>query len=201
MAQDKRALRQHYLRLREAVTTDQRKAWNRALARHLTDFLTELAGRAAAPPTVAGYVAHRGEPDVAEALSAVAQKGWTVVYPKTNKAERTLTFFKANPSDTKAFEPGPFGILEPVAAEDAAVPGEEIDIVIVPGVAFSRDGVRLGYGGGYFDRWFADVNTHAVRVGVAWNLLLADDLPSAAHDVRVHDVVTEAGVVRCRPSR
>lgn len=71
--------------------------------------------------------------------------------------------------------------------------------VIVPGVAFTVDGGRLGYGGGYYDRLFARLPQSVLRVGVAYEAQLAESLPIGVHDVRMHVVVTERRVYPCAP--
>lgn len=65
------------------------------------------------------------------------------------------------------------------------------DVVIVPGLAFSRDGHRLGQGGGWYDRFLAERRQDCVTIGVCFAPQLLDDLPTEAHDVIVDHVVTD----------
>jgi 5-formyltetrahydrofolate cyclo-ligase len=90
--------------------------------------------------------------------------------------------------------PGRFDI--PTAPEDShVIPKEELDLVIVPAVAFDREGYRLGYGGGYYDRFLAGIP--AVTVGLARWAILLDEAPREAHDIKVRYVVTEKRVITC----
>jgi 5-formyltetrahydrofolate cyclo-ligase len=66
-----------------------------------------------------------------------------------------------------------------------------LDIVIVPGLAFTLDGTRLGQGGGHFDRFLARLGDHCLRVGVAFREQLLAELPTAAHDIAVDLVITD----------
>jgi 5-formyltetrahydrofolate cyclo-ligase len=68
-----------------------------------------------------------------------------------------------------------------------------VDVVILPGVAFSRSGARLGQGGGWYDRFLAQIRPDCVVVGVAFAEQIVDDLPVEDHDVAVHHVVTQEG--------
>lgn len=82
-----------------------------------------------------------------------------------------------------------------------AVPEADIDpswpdVVIVPGVAFTVEGDRLGQGGGWYDRYLSQVRADCVTVGVCFAEQVVDELPSEAHDVVVDHVVTDAGVIR-----
>jgi 5-formyltetrahydrofolate cyclo-ligase len=84
---------------------------------------------------------------------------------------------------------GPYGTLEPATKRPAA----EIDLVLVPGVAFDRSRHRLGYGKGYYDAFLRGVP--AVKVGVAFARQIVPSIPAEAHDVQMDIVVTEEGVL------
>ncbi len=86
--------------------------------------------------------------------------------------------------------PHPFGMAEPAPDLPVISPGE-IQLALVPGLAFDRQGRRLGYGGGYFDRFLRDF--HGASLGVIFQRLLLDHLPYGEHDVPVQWIVTEAG--------
>lgn len=89
-----------------------------------------------------------------------------------------------------------FGLREP--DHELAPPADPraADVIVVPGVAFDLEGGRLGMGGGYYDRFLAEVP--APRVGLAFEMQLVDKLPMSAHDQRVDLIVTELRVIRCR---
>lgn len=85
-----------------------------------------------------------------------------------------------------------FGFEQP-AADAATIPREEIDVVLVPGLAFGRDGRRLGRGAGYYDRFLAELD--ADKVGLTTSDRLRHDLPLESHDVPVDWIATENGVL------
>ena len=93
---------------------------------------------------------------------------------------------------------GPHGVPEPVAWQ--AVAPQTVDLVVVPGMAFDRQGGRLGYGKGYYDRILAACRASCCKVGVgyAWQVV-TNTLPLASHDVRMDLIVTDAGVTDCTP--
>jgi 5-formyltetrahydrofolate cyclo-ligase len=76
-----------------------------------------------------------------------------------------------------------------------------VDLVILPGVAFSRAGARLGQGGGWYDRFLAKIREDCVMVGVAFAVQVIEDLPVEDHDIAVHHVVTQEGRVGPDPLR
>ena len=83
--------------------------------------------------------------------------------------------------------PGVLGIPTPV--DSVAYPGY-VDLVITPGLGFTPDGTRIGFGRGYYDRWFA-VHAHGLRVGLAFECQLETSLPAETADVPVHILITE----------
>src|SRR6185437_3689828 len=96
----------------------------------------------------------------------------------------------------EALEPGFYKrILEPSRASRTLVDPSEIEIALVPGVAFDRRGARIGMGGGYFDRLLPKMS-HAVRIGLAYGCQISPaELPAAPHDVPVHLIVTESEII------
>jgi 5-formyltetrahydrofolate cyclo-ligase len=129
----------------------------------------------------AGYVAHRGEPDILPFLLRAFHVGHTAALPITGT--ETLTFARWHPDIV--LEPGLLGILQPVGGEPI-----EPSIILTPLVGFDRAGHRLGQGGGYYDRWFA-AHPQAMRIGIAWSVQEVDQLTPEAWDIPLHAIVTE----------
>ena len=126
---------------------------------------------------VACYCALPDEPPTAAVL-----RRWSrdrrVVVPRVEGD--TMQFYDYRP---EAMARGAFGIDEPVAADAShRCPPEAIDLLVVPGVAFTRDGARLGRGKGYYDRYLAQSGIHACCVGVCFAHQLVDVLPVEPHD-------------------
>jgi 5-formyltetrahydrofolate cyclo-ligase len=91
--------------------------------------------------------------------------------------------------------PGTYGILEPKKEKIKPTSIHEIDIVLVPGVAFDRFGHRLGQGGGYYD-WFLS-KTNVVSIGLAFEFQILKEIPVEPHDQRVDLIVTEEKLIEC----
>lgn len=96
-----------------------------------------------------------------------------------------------------AWSRGPHGVRQPRSPRWARP--QSVDAIVVPGVAFDRRGVRLGRGGGHYDRLLRDYRRPAIGIAIEGTLL--PRLPSAPHDERVRWVVTERRCIRCRPGR
>ncbi|MEM7466580.1 MAG: 5-formyltetrahydrofolate cyclo-ligase [Pseudomonadota bacterium] len=106
-----------------------------------------------------------------------------------------ITMRAAELRDLDNLQSGPLGIYTSPSTNWLC---EAVDIVIVPGLAFTRAGARLGYGGGYYDRWF-ERNPNNFRIGFCYEAQIVDHLPIEAHDISMHAIVTESAVYPCSP--
>ncbi len=98
------------------------------------------------------------------------------------------------PYDESRLELGAFHIEEPTG--NNTVPAEEIELVIVPAVAYDRSGNRLGRGKGFYDRLLA--STKATKVGVGYEFQIVDEIPVEPHDVKMDMVITQKTVIRIK---
>lgn len=140
------------------------------------------------------YLDARAEVRTADLVAEVLRQGKKVVVPYCVGHE--LELFHLEAADELA--PGAFRIPEPRAdlrsVPAKAVAAHELDLLLVPGVAFDRVGGRLGHGFGYYDRLLERVRPDAVLVGLAFECQLVNAVPAAAHDVFMDLVVTEVDV-------
>ncbi|MCX7841601.1 MAG: 5-formyltetrahydrofolate cyclo-ligase [Clostridia bacterium] len=93
------------------------------------------------------------------------------------------------------FEVCAFGILEPRKGSGKVIMPSEIDMVIVPGVAFDVSRFRMGYGGGFYDSFLKQVRADCVKVGIAFELQILEELPVEPHDIRLDMIVTESRII------
>ncbi len=89
---------------------------------------------------------------------------------------------------------GYFNVLEPIAVLPSVSP-VEVDLVVVPGLIFDREGYRIGYGGGYYDKYLATISQHCYTVGLIFQALITEKLPREVHDEKVMLVVTEKELI------
>lgn len=145
------------------------------------------------------YLSFRQEVDTEPMIRAALVGGKMVAVPRTIRRERVLVPCRLEDYET-GLVTGAYGIREP--ADCRPVPTGDLDMVIVPGVAFDRAGNRLGYGAGYYDRFLSSLGTcggrRALAVGVAFALQVVDSLPAGPHDVPMDVIITEDGIVDCR---
>lgn len=190
----KQALRTQLLALRRDLTQiDERSV---ALTRQLLEHPLWIRARG-----IAAFVGVRNEPDTAALLEHSLAAGKVVWLPRLT-GRGLMRFWPC--ADFAALEPGKMGLREPPIVGDGVVaPGPEhgVDLVLVPGLGFGRDGARIGFGAGHYDRALATrQGVMPSLCGVCFSEFLDpfdQAVPMAGHDVRMHYVATELGVERC----
>ena len=134
------------------------------------------------------YLSKHYEIDTHEMVDEAIAMGKKVVVPITLKEENTL-----KPSELKDREKelikGHYGIHQPGEEHIRPVPLEEVDVMVVPGLAFDKNGHRLGHGGGYYDRFLEKAPPSVFTVGLAFDFQLVDELPLHATDIPIDKVL------------
>jgi len=181
---EKHELRQRFCALRDSQSPEDIAAASQALCQRLAGWPLLRQAR-----TVLAYIAFRNELDLRPLFARLPEIQWLA--PRVVGREMVL-----HPYDPDRLAPHRFGMLEPEASLPQVGP-EEVDIVLVPGVAFDRYGARLGYGGGFYDRFLP--GTSALRVGIALESAVAEALPCAEHDQRMDWIATPERLIRCLP--
>ena len=140
--------------------------------------------------TIMLYVSKDYEVDTRGMIEEAFKTGKKIVVPLTDPIKKRL--IPAEIIDREApFEKGPYGIDEPEKAHTKAVNLMDIDMIIVPGIAFDRDGNRIGHGGGYFDRFLKDLPKDIPTVGLAFKFQLLQRIKTLLWDIPVSRVITE----------
>lgn len=134
------------------------------------------------------------EVDTRRLIEECWKAGKKTVVPKCEPHSRGMDF--RNIDDFDQLETVYMKLLEPIVEKTEPAEPEQIDLLIVPGVVFSHDGYRIGFGGGYYDRYLA--NYHGATVSLAFGNQLKDSVPVEAHDIPVQRICTEDG---CRGAK
>ncbi len=181
---DKPVLRERFGEAREALSAEEVAAASAALCRRLARMAVLRTAS-----TVMTYLAFRNEPDLNLLIDLLPKIHWTV--PRMEGKE--LVAHTYEPTQLVLHR---YGMLEP-PPDAPVVDPTQLDVVLVPGVSFDRHGGRLGFGGGFYDRFL--VRTSAVRIGVLHDACLGRDLPCDEHDQRMDWIVTPREAVHCSP--
>lgn len=203
----KQACRESVLKRRSAMSPEERQDKSEKIVRTLIEHLETLWPVESSSGEGLGEGQRKGlfmflpfgdEVDISPLAEWGWQSGIPIISPRTVPKTRRMDLrLITSWSDV---QPGQWGIREPIPAATREAQLDEIGVILVPGTAFDRRGGRLGYGGGYYDRFFERMDEAAAVTGSrplcaapAFGMQILDDVPMEKHDIRVDALVTEEG--------
>jgi 5-formyltetrahydrofolate cyclo-ligase len=181
----KQALSRTVLALRDALPEGRRGEQSKVIIESILELPAFRAAR-----VVVAYVSIGSELQTEKLLQAVLDDAKVLLLPKVNRITHRLDLYRVRDL-TSELAPGVWGIREPNPGLCSPVSAQESDFILVPGVAFNREGDRLGYGGGYYDRLLASIEPTPVLVAGAFSLQVVAEVPTGPNDRPVDLVVTE----------
>lgn len=194
---DRNRLRSEILARRDALSNLELVEKSVSITSRLLSFTPLLQAK-----IVFVYMHFRSEVQTLDLIQNLLAEGKQVAIPYTLKEEsRLLAVIVTDPASQVGR--GYCGIPEPLPEmiESGLCPPEDIDLVLVPGSVFDRTGGRLGYGGGFYDRFLSLETPGALRVGLAYELQLVDQVPVEAHDQYMDFLITENQLYDCGRKR
>jgi 5-formyltetrahydrofolate cyclo-ligase len=186
----KAVLRREIIARRDALSAEMRVAFSARITVHLQGLPAFQSARA-----LLGYLSFGTEYQTDRLLATRLANGLPLGLPRINRIRRELEIFLVGDLQTDT-APGVWGIREPQPERCAPAELEKFDLILVPGVAFTAAGDRLGYGGGYYDRLLARWPHPRPRlVAAAFSVQIVPAIPTTVSDVPVDCLVTEDGVI------
>lgn len=196
---DKAELRRAVIARRDVIDLDVRAAKSAVVCTRLAELMDRLG--AAAPHTVAVYAAMGSEVDPAAFAAAAVARGWRVAYPCMLSATdamacgqcmcmRAVSAGDASEAPFIAHPTRAFAATDVDSDHFPIAPAAELDMIIVPLVAFDRAGARLGYGGGCYDRYLPMLSPACQIIGIAFDEQRVDHVPTNAHDLPLPHIVS-----------
>lgn len=183
---DKRQIRTEILERRNRMTTEEREKAESIVLKSLT-LMSEFKNA----NTIASFVSFRNEIEMKNINESILAAGKRLVLPLIDMTLKTMHFYLVD--DLNALVKNSYGILEPNSSTHSQIDFEDIDLVLTPGVAFDLIGYRLGYGGGFYDRFFNSLKKAIPSIGIAFECQVVSKLPSDAFDQKIHKLLTETG--------
>lgn len=185
---EKKALRSKILAARREL----KEAYRQKASQRMIDVFCALPDFKE-PKLVMCYASMGDEVQIRPLIQRWLDLGVTVAMPRViSKGQMEAVTLP----DLASLVEGEYGILTPDPAKSQVVAPEELDMIIVPGVAFDTRGERLGMGGGFYDAFMAKA-VNAKRIALAYSCQLVSSVPMEEHDVLVHKIITEQGIYNC----
>lgn len=175
---DKKELRKKYTKVRADVEDKEGK--DRLIRKNLREL--EIYKKA---KSVFVFISYRSEVDTRGIIEDILADGKKLLVPLVKGSEMIAVEVKG----IDDLEPNKMGILEPKSGDEVT----DVDLTITPGLAFDKDGYRLGYGGGYYDKFFAKVDT--VRMGIGYSDQYVESIVHEDYDKPLEYLLTEEGLI------
>ena len=185
---EKKKMRAAILALREAMPPAARSAASRAII----DKVCGLPQYAEAT-VVLTYMGFGSEIETQSFFERIIADGKIAVLPRVDRASQTLMLHAAR--STSDLLTGKWGIREP-GADAPQVSINEVDFLLMPGVAFDRFGNRLGYGRGYYDKLLVIADPALTRVAAAFSCQIVEAVPVGPNDQRIDSIITESEIIK-----
>lgn len=139
------------------------------------------------------YASLPWEPRTRDLWQALANQGKRTFFPRVIPGTNDMELRAVR--SWEELKPGSYRILEPDPTVCPLIMPDEVDLVLVPGIGFDRTGLRLGRGGGYYDRLLVRFPLETVRVGLFFSCQACETVPSELHDQKLHLIVTERDAI------
>ncbi|MBS4194686.1 5-formyltetrahydrofolate cyclo-ligase [Lederbergia citri] len=185
---DKKTIRKSYKDELKSLDRITYEHWSYMIANEL--FLTDEWKNA---ETIGITVSHFPEVDTWQIIRRGWEAGKKIVVPKCYPSENKMEFRQITAFDQ--LETVFFGLFEPKEAKTMKVENDEIHLLIVPGLVFNREGFRVGFGGGYYDRFLTGFN--GATISLCFSMQISEKLPIENHDIPVGKIITEEEVIIC----
>jgi 5-formyltetrahydrofolate cyclo-ligase len=190
IGRQKAVIRKVVLELRDALAPEERVSHSLVIKESLFKLPQFLSAQ-----SVMFYVSFRSEVETHAMIRQALASGKIVIVPVTDMKNRRLALSRLEDFDND-LAPGTWGILEPKQEKIRPIACHDIDLVITPGAAFTTNGRRIGYGGGFYDQLLRESKKSAVAL--AFEMQILSDIPfNPAHDVPVNFIITEKRIVSC----
>ena len=143
------------------------------------------------------YISYDSEINTKRMINRAINEGKNIYVPRTEFDTKLMNAVKIN--DFSNLVESRYGILEP-KKEEPFIDPNELDIIVVPGVAFDKNGGRIGYGAGYYDRYFKRINeknkARITKLALIYDFQLIDEVPTDEEDVLIDAVLTEKQFIK-----
>jgi len=188
LKEEKENLRKSMLQKRNKITANEEKAAANIINPLILSHPVFLEAE-----HVMVYIPFKKEVDIRRVIEEAWRLHKQVMVPKTDiKTKKMEPYVIRFWDDLKI---GNFELFEPKGTESEAFPIDNIDLVLVPGIAFDHKGNRLGFGAGFYDRFFDRFTHLPFRLGIAYDFQVVDKLPTGRHDYGVNEVITEKRMI------
>lgn len=183
----KKEIRDLVIKKRDRICLEQRAKWDEEIYETLIN--SEFYKNA---DVIFTFVSFKSEVDTHRFINHGLEDNKIICVPRVPSKQEGIEVYRIN--SFSDLHRGYFGILEP-AGDCRRVDSHDIGLILMPGLAFDRKGGRIGYGGGFYDRFIGNMNREVVKLAIAYHFQIIDDVPVDEHDIRVDGIITDEDMI------
>lgn len=180
----KRIVRKQILEQRNSLSSDEINSKSRQVFLKISSEIQYNSAK-----TIMSFMSFGSEINMDDFNNDIIEKNGYVIIPRVNNKTKVMDLYKI--TDFNNFELSKYGILEPNPKNYTAIDPTELDLILCPGVVFDRQGYRIGYGGGFYDKLLSKITSECALYGVGFNLQLIDEVPRESFDKQLDRLYTE----------
>jgi 5-formyltetrahydrofolate cyclo-ligase len=180
---DKKDFRKFILQTRDSIDPKIRMEWDEIIFNTLINSKFYKESK-----TIFTFVSFKSEVNTHKFIEHAIKDNKIIGVPRIKTKQTGIEVFRIN--SLKDLETGYFDTLEP-NSRCPKINNEEIDFIVMPGLAFDINGGRIGYGAGFYDRYLINLNKDVDKIALAYHLQVFDEVPTNDLDVRVNGIITE----------
>jgi 5,10-methenyltetrahydrofolate synthetase len=185
---EKKLIREGIIKKRNLIDENIKKIWDVKIKEFITNFdLYNLSS------SIFIFVGFGSEVDTINIIKDSLKVNKRVYVPKIDNKNKEMKVIRIK--SINELKPGIWGILEPESDEEL---DEDLDLIIMPGVAFTRSGERVGYGGGYYDKFLEKASPNIPKIVLAFSFQVLESLPQESFDIKVNYIITEKEIIDCK---
>lgn len=187
----KQKIRKEILNIRQRMPSWQKRAYSRHIFKRLITM--DIYKNSAA---IMAYIDFRNEVETMPLIEHCLSENKRVVVPVCIKENHELLLSELK-DPQRELTPSTYGVPEPAPEYLRPFPKEDLDLILVPAVAYDEQGFRIGYGAGYYDRFFGGLTRKVPSIGLAFELQIIDRVPTEPTDRPVDYIITEKRLINC----
>lgn len=183
MELNKRDIRKNIINKRDMVVSEKRQEWDSDIFDSVinSDFYKNAK-------VIFAFVSFGSEVDTKRFIKQAIKDNKIIGVPKVKSKAEGFVIHEIN--SLEDLEEGFYGILEPKNS-CRILEDDSFDFILMPGVAFDRFGGRIGYGGGFYDRFLSNLKRNVPKIAIAYDLQIIEKIPMSDHDIRIDGIITE----------
>ena len=187
----KRGVREALLNKRNSIMPEEKKKKESAIRKRLFASVDFKKAK-----SILFYASFKSEVDTIKCIQHAVKLKKMIALPGVDREKKELRLYKIK--DISELESGYMGIMEPRAAKSREKGLKNIDVAIVPGAGFDKNGNRIGYGFGYYDKLLSKPEKPVTTIALAFEEQIVSKVPNESHDVKIDKIITEKRVINCK---